>query len=65
LRELARCRPDLPVVVITGYATLDQAQRAREAGAAAVLAKPFDAGELMQCVRDVLAARTGGKEQAT
>ena len=34
LEEIARRRPDLPVLVITGYATAEHAARAREAGAA-------------------------------
>lgn len=62
LQDLARRHPNLPVVLITGYATPDHAQRAREAGAAGFLAKPFDAGELMQCVRGALAAPTAEKE---
>jgi len=64
LQDLARRHPDLPVVLITGYATPDHAQRAREAGAAGFLAKPFDAGELMQCVRQALAKRGAGKEDS-
>ena len=58
LHELARRRPDLPIVLITGYATPDLAVRAEEAGAAAFLAKPFEARELLACVRGVLAARS-------
>lgn len=54
LHELAVRRPELPVVLITGYATPDLAQRAREAGAAAFLAKPFEARELVECVRRAL-----------
>ena len=55
LGEIARRRPDLPVVLITGYATPDLALRAEEAGAAAFLAKPFEARELVECVRRALA----------
>jgi two-component system response regulator FixJ len=58
LHELARRRPDLPIVLITGYATPDLAVRAEEAGAAAFLAKPFEARELLDCVRRVLAGRS-------
>lgn len=42
---LARIRenwPDLPVVVITGYATLETERTCLAAGATAWLAKPFD-----------------------
>lgn len=54
LREIKRRHPHLPVILITGYATRDHAIRAREAGAAAFLAKPFEAAELMDSVRGAL-----------
>ena len=63
LRELAARRPGLPVVLITGYATPDLAVRAREAGAAAFLAKPFEARELVDCVRRALARAAPVKEE--
>jgi DNA-binding NtrC family response regulator len=62
LAELARRRPGLPVVVITGYATPDHAARAREAGAADFLAKPFDAKELVDTVRRALGYPGGAEE---
>jgi two-component system chemotaxis response regulator CheY len=64
LCELARARPGLPVVLITGYATPDLAERAQEAGAAAFLAKPFEASELTDCVRGVLRVPAVAKEEA-
>ncbi len=54
LRDVARRRPGLPVVLITGFATADHAARAQEAGAVAFLAKPFEAQELMNCVEQAL-----------
>ncbi len=63
LHELVGRRPDLPVILITGYATPDLAVRAREAGAAAFLAKPFEARELLACVRRALADRSFTKEE--
>ena len=66
VREITRRRPALPVVVITGYATADHAARAEAAGAAGFLAKPFEARELMDCVRRALAAGrpAAGEERA-
>jgi DNA-binding NtrC family response regulator len=64
LNELRRSRPELPVVLITGYATPDLAERAQEAGAAAFLAKPFEARELMECVRQALVSRATKEERA-
>jgi DNA-binding NtrC family response regulator len=62
LRELAGRRPGLPVVLITGYATPDHVVRARDAGAAAFLAKPFEANELMDCVRRALTRHVAAGE---
>lgn len=64
LGELARRRPTLPVLVITGYATADLAADAQRAGAAGFLAKPFEASELMAAVRAALAGAPAKGEGA-
>jgi two-component system response regulator QseB/two-component system response regulator TctD len=51
LRSLKGARPDLPVVMITGYATSENHELALEAGAADFLAKPFEESELLAVVR--------------
>jgi len=63
VREIRRRRPAVPIVLITGYATAENATRAIEAGASAFLAKPFDLNELLNHARPVL-ERTdaGGRE---
>jgi len=63
LHEILRRYPGLPVVVITGYATRDEARRAREAGALDFLAKPFEAKELMQSVRRALGGNPATQEE--
>jgi DNA-binding NtrC family response regulator len=65
LRDVGVRRPGLPVVLITGYATPDLAMRAHEAGAAAFLAKPFEASELVECVRRALGERSVTQEEGT
>jgi DNA-binding NtrC family response regulator len=62
LEEIARRRPDLPILVITGYATAEHAARAQEAGAAGFLAKPFEAGELIDAVRAALGSQPAKEE---
>jgi two-component system, NtrC family, nitrogen regulation response regulator NtrX len=62
LRSLHAERPDLPIVMITGFATPDHALRARDAGAIDFLAKPFEAGELLEVVRRVLGVRTAARK---
>ena len=54
VREIRRRRPEVPIVLITGYATAENAARAIDAGASAFLAKPFDDTELLNQVRPVL-----------
>lgn len=60
--EVARRRPGVPVLVITGYATAEHAARAQQAGAAGFLAKPFEARELMDAVQGALAGRPAKEE---
>lgn len=65
LRAIHRLRPGLPVVLITGYATLDQEEQARRAGATGFLTKPFDDSELLACLHRTLPAREtvfGGRQ---
>jgi DNA-binding NtrC family response regulator len=54
--EIRRTRTDLPVILITGYATIEQVDRAREAGASSFLAKPFEESELVAAVEAALGA---------
>lgn len=63
LRHLRRSRPELPVVMITGYATADHAQRAHEVGATDFLAKPFTSSELLTVVREALRGRSIATEE--
>jgi len=54
VRSVRQQRPDLPIVLITGYATAGNAGQALEAGATEFLAKPFDDTELLTLVRRAL-----------
>ena len=63
LRALQAARPDLPVVIITGYATGESGRRALEAGASDYLPKPFEAAELLAVVRRALGDRAGAPEE--
>jgi len=54
LRAMRAQRPDLPIVMITGYATPDHEELVLAAGATAFLPKPFDESELLTLVRHVL-----------
>jgi len=63
LRALRVARPDLPVVMITGYATSENAERAREAGAFDVLMKPFEESELLAVLQRVLPEKVAAAEE--
>ena len=53
-RELRRTRPDLPVILCTGYTQEFSEQAARELGISACLTKPLEAAEMDQAIRQVL-----------
>ena len=57
LAELRRQRPDVDVVIITGYSSIDSAVKAVKLGAFDYLPKPFTPEELRARVDAALAAR--------
>ncbi|MDZ7631209.1 MAG: PAS domain S-box protein [Gemmatimonadaceae bacterium] len=54
LREALRLRPDLPVVVCTGYSASMSPERAYELGAAGYLSKPISINDLALQIRRIL-----------
>ena len=57
LRHIRETTPDIPVIMITGHATLDSAVDAMKAGAYHYIAKPFRLDEARQVVRAALELR--------
>ena len=57
LTSIKRLRPDLPVVLMTAYGTIEQAVSAMREGATDYIVKPFDAQALIEMARRQLAAR--------
>jgi CheY-like chemotaxis protein len=53
-RALLDVRPDLPVLICTGYSERLDDERARALGARALLDKPLDVRELAQAVKDAI-----------
>ncbi|MCU0563883.1 MAG: response regulator [Desulfobacterales bacterium] len=62
LRDIKRARPGVPVVMITGYASVPSAVQAIKLGAADILEKPFSPDGLVAVVRKALGARPGADE---
>lgn len=57
LRDIKREKPDLPVIIITGYGTVRSAIQAMKLGAADYLEKPFSPDQLIAAVSGVMAAK--------
>ena len=57
LQALRACQPELPVVLITGYAAIDNAVEAMKNGATDYLSKPFPNEELISKVKNAMKSR--------
>lgn len=53
-RECINVRPDMPIILCTGYSESVSEEMARAAGVSAFLMKPVILGKLAHTVRDVL-----------
>ncbi len=51
MAELKQDHPNTPVIMITGYATIDSARQANQLGAFDYLAKPFTKSELLAVLK--------------
>ncbi len=54
MRDLQAIRPEIPVIIITGFGTFESAVKAIKLGARDFLPKPLEFGRLYQAVREAL-----------
>jgi ATP-dependent Lon protease len=57
LTEVSHSHPEIPVIMVTGFATVNSAVQAMKNGAAYYLGKPVNLDELRKTVREVLAQK--------
>ncbi len=62
-REILALRPDLPIIVYTGFSNMISAERIRQLGVKAVLRKPVTIYSLSQAIRKVLMERAAAPPQ--
>jgi PAS domain S-box-containing protein len=58
-REILRVRPDIPVILCTGYSDSIQEAEAKNAGVRAFILKPFSINQIAAKIRSALAAVSG------
>jgi len=63
LEKMKEINPSVSVVILTGYGTLETAQRAIRLGAVDYMSKPFDVMELTKTVRKILDKRSADVEK--
>ena len=63
LGRLRAAKPDLPVLIITGYPSVADAAEAVRLGAAEYVVKPFSPEELVRAVQQMLDRAEGGRER--
>ena len=63
LRDVKRIHPSLPVIMITGYASVDSAVQSMKLGAADYIEKPFEPEQLIDSVNRALGVSLEAEEQ--
>jgi len=56
LKELKKTHPDLPVLIVTGYDSVEMATMATQSGAADYIVKPFEPEQIATSVKKALSA---------
>lgn len=54
LKQIKKLKPSLPVLIVTGYQSVEMAQEALKHGAADYIPKPFESRQILKAVKQVL-----------
>ena len=54
LKQVKKLKPTLPVIIVTGYQSVEMAQEAIKNGAADYIPKPFDSKEILKVVAQII-----------
>ena len=54
LKQIKKLKPKLPVIIVTGYQSVETAQEAIKNGAADYIPKPFESKQILKAVAQVL-----------
>ena len=54
LRQIKSDKPNLPVIIVTGYQSVETAQEAIKSGASDYIPKPFDSKQILKAIDQVL-----------
>ncbi len=54
LKQIKKIRPSLPIIIVTGYQSVEMAQEATKHGAADYIPKPFESKELLRSISSAL-----------
>jgi DNA-binding NtrC family response regulator len=64
LRQIRELRPQLPIILMTGWATVQLAVEGMKAGARDFIAKPWDNKHLLRSIKTILKLSDGRKDTA-
>lgn len=65
IRDIRRFNPTIPVVIITGYATVKSAVQAMQLGATNYIEKPFTPEQLLHVLNSALASASNDADEET
>ena len=54
LKQVKKLKPSLPVIIVTGYKSVEMAEEALRNGAADYLPKPFDSQKILKVVAETI-----------